>query len=72
MKIYVRGRQKVGEGVHQPQFRVMAVMAEKDKHVHIEAAHFRKVELEQMAQDMGAEIVYLEPVPKEERGSMKD
>ncbi|KAF5082562.1 hypothetical protein [Methanoculleus horonobensis] len=73
MKIYVRERQKVGTGVKQPRFRVVAVVEEQSesKHLKVEGTHFRKVELEQIAKDIGAEIVYLEEMPDEERGEMK-
>jgi hypothetical protein len=73
MKIYARERQKVGTGVKQPRFRVVAVIEEKgdQKHMKAEGTHFRKVELEQIAKDAGAEIVYLEEMPEEERGEMK-
>ena len=73
MKIYVRERQKVGTGVKQPRFRVVAVVEEQSesKHLKVEGTHFRKVELEQIAKDIGAEIVYLEEMPEEERGEMK-
>ena len=63
-KIYVRERQKVGEGVKQPKFRIVAVSGNP---IQIEATHFRKVEIEQIAKDIGAEIVYFEPVPDEEK-----
>lgn len=69
MKIYVRERQKVGTGVHQPRFRVVAVIGEGSTHSKIEAVHFRKTELEQIAKDLGAEVVYLEVMPEEERGA---
>ncbi|MDK2989241.1 MAG: hypothetical protein PWR16_770, partial [Methanoculleus sp.] len=73
MKIYVRERQKVGTGVKQPRFRVVAVVEEQgeSKHLKVEGTHFRKIELEQIAKDIGAEIVYLEEMPEEERGAMK-
>jgi hypothetical protein len=73
MKIYARERQKIGTGVKQPRFRVVAVVEEQgeNKHVKVESVHFRKVELEQIAKDVGAEIVYLEEMPEEERGEMK-
>ncbi len=73
MKIYVRERQKVGTGVKQPRFRVVAVTGEKgdDKHLKIEGTHFRKTELEQIAQDVGAEMIYLEEMAEEERGEKK-
>ncbi len=57
MKIYVRGRQKVGEGVHQPMYRIVAVTGGS---IQIQAVHFRKMEIEQIAKDVGAQVVYLE------------
>jgi hypothetical protein len=59
MKIYVRERQKVGEGVESPKYRVVAVT---DGEVQIEATHFRKFEIEQIAKDVGAEVVFMKPV----------
>ncbi len=64
MKIYVRERLKVGNGVHQPRFKVVAVTGGE---LQVLAGHLRKTELEQIARDAGAEIVYLEAVPAEER-----
>jgi hypothetical protein len=73
MKIYVRGRMKVGKGVKQPRFRVVAVTGEgKEGHLKIEASHFRKTELEEIAKDVGAEVVFLEPMEEEEHGKMKE
>lgn len=66
MKIYVRERTKIGEGVRQPRFVVLAVVGGDLK---VYAHHFRKTELEQMANDSGAELVFLEPMPEEEHGS---
>jgi hypothetical protein len=60
MKIYVRERQKVGEGVESPKYRVVAVTGGQ---IQIEATHFRKFEIEQIAKDIKAEVVYLTPVP---------
>ncbi len=68
MKIYVRERIKVGEGVRQPRYTVLAVTGGD---LEVYAHHFRKTELEQMAKDTGADLVYLEPMPEEERGSKK-
>ena len=68
-KIYVRERSKVGKGVKQPRFRVVAVIGEKNEKLKIEATHFRKAELEQIANDLGAEIIFLEPMEEEEKGS---
>jgi hypothetical protein len=71
MKIYVRERMKVGSGVKQPKFRVVAVTGGEREHTKIEAVHFRKNELELIAKDINAEIIYLEPMPEEEHGTMK-
>ncbi|KAF5036225.1 hypothetical protein DSECCO2_577320 [anaerobic digester metagenome] len=68
MKIYVRERTKVGEGVRQPRYIVLAV-AGGDLKVY--AHHWRKTELEQIASDLGAELVYLSPMPEGEHGSKK-
>jgi len=57
MKIYVRERQKVGEGVRQPMFRILAVTGGQ---IQIEGIHFRKFEIERIAKDLDAEVVYLE------------
>ncbi len=62
MKIYVRERLKVREGVRQPMYRIVAVTGGQ---VQIELTHFRKFEIEQIAKDVGAEVVYLEEVPDE-------
>ena len=64
MKIYVRERQKVGEGVRQPKYRVIAVTGGQ---VQIQATHFRKMELEVIAKEVGAEIVWMEPVPDDQK-----
>lgn len=69
-KIYVRERSKVGKGVKQPRFRVVAVIGDKDEKLKIEATHFRKSELEQIAKDLNAEIIFLEPMEDAEKGSM--
>jgi hypothetical protein len=55
-------------------FRVVAVTVKAGDEIHlkIEGTHFRKTELEQIAKDVGAELVYLHAVPEEERGSMKE
>jgi hypothetical protein len=64
MKVYVRPRMKVGEGVHQPMFRIIAVTGGELQAV---ATHFRKFEIEQIAKDTGAQVVYLEEIPDEEK-----
>ena len=60
-KIFCRERAKVGEGKMQPQYRVIAVAGAD---LAFSGPHFRKNELEQIAQAVGAEIVYL----SQERG----
>jgi len=57
LKIYVRERQKVGEGVRQPMFRILAVTGGQ---IQIEGTHFRKFEIDRIAKDLDAEVIYLE------------
>jgi hypothetical protein len=64
MKIYVRERQKVGKGVRQPMFRILAVTGGQ---IQIEGTHFRKFEIERIAEDLDAEVIYLEPVKEGEK-----
>ena len=64
MKIYVRERQKVGEGVESPKYRIVAITGGT---IQIEATHFRKFEIEQIAKDMKAEIVFMKPVDEEHK-----
>lgn len=63
-KIFCRERTKVGEGKKQPQYRVVAVAGAD---LTFSGPHFRRGELEQIAQAVGAEIVYL----SQERGEGK-
>ena len=55
-KIFFRERRKVEEGEKKPRFNVVAV-AEVNLKVH--ADHFRKSELQQIAEAVGAELVEL-------------
>jgi hypothetical protein len=64
MKIYVRERQKVGEGVESPKYRIIAVTGGE---LQIEATHFRKFEIEQIAKDVSAQVVYMKPVPDDQK-----
>lgn len=64
MKIFVRERQKVGEGVKQPKFRIVAITGGQ---IQVEATHFRKMEIELIAKEVGAELVFLEPVADEHK-----
>ena len=59
MKIYMRERQKVGEGVESPKYRIVAVTGGE---IQVEATHFRKFEIEQIAKDVKAEVVFMKPV----------
>jgi hypothetical protein len=68
MKIYVRERQKVGEGVESPKYRVIAVT---EGQIQIEATHFRKFEIEEIAKDVGADVVFLKPVADDHKGKKK-
>lgn len=64
MKIYVRERQKVGEGVESPKYRIIAVTGGE---LQIEAPHFRKFEIEQIAKDVSAQVIFMKPVPDEQK-----
>lgn len=57
-KIYARERVKVGE--KQPGYRIVAVTGLEQK-LQIHAPHFRRDEIERIAKDVGAEVIYLEP-----------
>ncbi len=72
MKIYVRPRTKVGEGAHQPMFKVIATTGEGSGKVKFQAKHLRKSELEQIAEDAGATLVYLESTPGTGAGGKKE
>jgi hypothetical protein len=68
MKIYVRERQKVGEGVESPKYRIIAVTGGQ---IQINATHFRKFEIEQIARDGKAEVVFMKPVDDEHKKKQK-
>ena len=55
-KIFVRERRHVGEGAGRPRF---AVVAAQDADLHFYHTFVRRSELEKLAQELGAEIVYL-------------
>ena len=56
MKIYVRGRSKAQSGSRMPRYRVIAT---EGGDLRFLANHLRKVDIETIAGDLGAEIVYL-------------
>ena len=55
-KIFVRERRNVGKGAGVPRFEIVAVTGVDLKVYH---SHIRKGEVEHIAADLGAEIVYL-------------
>lgn len=63
LKIFVRERRKVEKGEKKPRFRVLGVSGGDLKlYVH----HIRKKELEQVAEAVGGEVVYVEVEKKRE------
>jgi hypothetical protein len=56
MKIFVRTRTRAKEGSHNPRFRVVAI---EGGDLRFHADHLRKIDLETIADKLGAEIVYL-------------
>lgn len=60
-KLYVRHRRHVGEGAGRPRF---AIVASHGADVRVYKTRVRRAELEKIAADLDAEIVYL---PRGER-----
>lgn len=60
-KIFVRERLKVGKDEKKPRFRVLAVSGPD---LSIRVKHIRKTELEQIAGQSGAKIVYIKAAKK--------
>jgi hypothetical protein len=63
-KIFIRKRRKVGEGEKKPRYRIVGVGGCDLK---IYTKHLRKKEVEQIATEAGAVVVYL-PEPKDGSG----
>ncbi len=63
-KIFVRERRKVDEGEKKPRFRVVGVSGGDIK---IYVKHMRKKELAEIADETGAEVVFLKD-PKNKSG----
>ncbi len=61
-KIFIRERRKVQKGEKKPRFAIVAV-ANVD--LKFKSKHIRKQEIEQIAEQVGAELVYLEAGPHE-------
>jgi hypothetical protein len=55
-KIFVRERRKIEEGEKKPRLRIVGVSGNDIK---LYAKHVRKIELEMIAKETGAEIVHL-------------
>jgi len=58
-KIFARERRKIEKGEKKPRFRVVAATGD----IKFFAEHIRKRELEAIAKDIGAEVVYLPTDP---------
>jgi hypothetical protein len=65
-KIFVRHRRHVGQGAGRPRFAIVAVQGSDLK---IFKTRIRRAELEKMASEIDAEIVYL---PRGENGNGPD
>lgn len=61
-KIFYRERTKVGKKERKPRFRLVGTSG-IDLHLYVD--HMRKIELEQIAVEVGAELVLLKVEPKE-------
>jgi len=55
-KIFVRERRQVGPGAGMPRFAIVAALGTD---LRVFARHIRKAELEKLAEETGAEVVYL-------------
>lgn len=55
-KIFVRERRHVGEGAGQPRFAVVAVHGSE---LTMHRIFLRRAELEEIAQETGANVIYL-------------
>lgn len=62
-KIFVRERRTVTEKEKKPRFAVVAVAGLDLK---MKATHVRKQEIEEIASQLGADVVYLESGKKED------
>jgi hypothetical protein len=60
-KIFVRERRKVEKGEKKPRFRILGVSGGDLK---LYANHIRQRELDQLAEAVGAEVVYIQAEKK--------
>jgi len=65
-KIFVRERRDIGKGAGRPRFAIIAV---EGADLKVYAPHIRKAELEKLAEDIGAQIVYL---PRGEKAGQEE
>lgn len=63
-KIFVRERRQVEEGEKKPRYAIVGVAGTD---LNIFAKHIRKMEIEQIASAIGAEIVYLKAGKDDEK-----
>jgi hypothetical protein len=63
-KIFVRERRKVEKGEKKPRFRIVGVSG-SDLRIYVK--HIRKQELDQLAGNVGAEVVYVKAEKKAKR-----
>jgi hypothetical protein len=56
MKIFVRERTRSREGGRNPRYRVIAT---EGGDLRFHADHLRKVDIETIAKDLGAEVIFL-------------
>jgi hypothetical protein len=72
MKIFVRARTRAKEGSRNPRFRVIAT---EGGDLRFHADHMRKIDIETIAKELDAQIVYLpehdEEVRKEKGRKVK-
>lgn len=54
-KIFVRERRKMDKGEKKPRFRIVGA----EGNLKLYADHIRKVELEAIANETGAQVIYL-------------
>ena len=67
-KLYVRHRRHAGKGAGRPRF---AIVASQGADLRVYKTRIRRDELEKLAEDLGAEIVYLPRGERVEEGGRR-
>jgi hypothetical protein len=67
-KLYVRHRRHAGKGAGRPRF---AIVASQGADLRVYKTRIRRDELEKLAEDLGAEIVYLPRGERVEEGARR-